>query len=61
MNSLFPELNKPKPRRRLLKRLIDALRDAPEREAQGRQDRETSRKIIELEKALDRAIENDRP
>lgn len=47
-------------KRRLLRRLIEALRDAPVKQTPGRQDRDTTRKVVELEKALDVAIRNDR-
>jgi hypothetical protein len=49
----------PKPRRFFLRRLIEALRDAPEKKPQPRQDRETTRKEQELERALDEAIRSD--
>lgn len=47
-------------KRRLLAKQIQAIRKAPERTRQPREDRETAWKIRELERALDRAIRADR-
>ena len=57
--NLFDLPAEPRAKRRLLRRLIDALRDEPDGKGQVRQDRDTARKTAELEQQLDKALQED--
>lgn len=49
----------PKQKRYSLRRLLEALRDAPEEKPLPRQDRGTAERVAELERELDRALRSE--